>query len=124
MGSKRDSADILDSGSLKRDLVARADQLPAEPEDQKHKGRDPEKDRPKDQQREHVDVRAREQKQVSAHNPGDRAGRSDNRERGGGIKIGMRQSRADSAEQIKKREANFSHRAFNVVAEDPKRPHI
>ena len=72
----------------------------------------------------HLDLGARPEHQIGRHDAGDRARRADQRNGriGGAEHEGGRG--ADPAQQVKSKEPQMTERVFDIVAEDPEKPHI
>ncbi len=83
-----------------------------------------EKQGQKEDRQEHDDARAGEQEKAGAHDAGNGAAGTDGGKGGHGVELQVNHAGGDAARQIENREAQRAHAVFDVVPEDPQRPHI
>lgn len=83
-----------------------------------------EKQGQEEDRQEHDDARAGEQEEAGAHDAGNGAAGADGGKGGHGVELQVRDAGGDAARQIENREAQRAHAVFDVVPEDPDRPHV
>ena len=120
MGPPRDAAHLLRTGQCRR----AAKQVNEEPQDKVKHGRHFEEERKEENRKQNNQPRCRKKYQICTKHACNRTGSADRWNDRVRIRKQVRQTSDTATQQIENRKADRSHLVFDVVAENPKRPHV
>lgn len=115
-----DAADLFRAGQSE----CAVEQLADKPQSQIEHGRNIEEKRPEEYRHQHGDLRFGIQQEIGAQHAGDGPGGAEGGHLAVGLSQQLRQPGQHAAEQIEHAIAQVAHDIFDVVAEDPKSPHV